>query len=161
MVINTARKWHFKLPKFFLVSAHFWTNPHHIVGDWWHIPYQILSRCPWLGPGAGRLGLHGPSPPGWIMGLWLTNNAGSFSRMARTWSGPYPVWLIFRNQLFRFLAKFWMDILEMYVLYCILTYLYYWYACKDTHTVVAYIDGHTELIGSWHQEWFNPHLESG
>eukprot|EP00435_Cladocopium_sp_Y103_P047533 s1227_g14.t1 len=30
---------------------------------------------------AGRLGLHGPSPPGWIMGLWLTNNAGSFSFM--------------------------------------------------------------------------------
>mmetsp|Transcript_46010 Transcript_46010/g.107446 ORF Transcript_46010/g.107446 Transcript_46010/m.107446 type:complete len:1010 (+) Transcript_46010:61-3090(+) len=31
---------------------------------------------------AGRLGLHGPSPPGWIMGLWLTNNATSFSFMA-------------------------------------------------------------------------------
>ncbi|CAJ1457163.1 unnamed protein product [Effrenium voratum] len=30
---------------------------------------------------AGRLGLHGPSPPGWIMGLWLTNNAASFSFM--------------------------------------------------------------------------------
>eukprot|EP00438_Fugacium_kawagutii_P005039 Skav203630 [mRNA] locus=scaffold1120:20553:24435:+ [translate_table: standard] len=30
---------------------------------------------------AGRLGLHGPSPPGWIMGLWLTNNACSFSFM--------------------------------------------------------------------------------
>jgi len=31
---------------------------------------------------AGRLGLHGPSPPSWIMGLWLTNNAASFSFMA-------------------------------------------------------------------------------
>jgi len=31
---------------------------------------------------AGRLGLHGPSPPGWIMGLWLTANASSFSFMA-------------------------------------------------------------------------------
>jgi len=31
---------------------------------------------------AGRLGLHGPSPPGWIMGLWLTTNAASFSFMA-------------------------------------------------------------------------------
>jgi hypothetical protein len=28
--------------------------------------------------GAGRLGLHGPSPPGWIMGLFLTHNAVSF-----------------------------------------------------------------------------------
>jgi len=31
---------------------------------------------------AGRLGLHGPSPPAWIMGLWLTNNAASFAFMA-------------------------------------------------------------------------------
>ncbi|CAE8649722.1 unnamed protein product, partial [Polarella glacialis] len=31
---------------------------------------------------AGRLGLHGASPPGWIEGLWLTNNAASFSFMA-------------------------------------------------------------------------------
>ncbi|CAE7455157.1 PSAT1, partial [Symbiodinium pilosum] len=31
---------------------------------------------------AGRLGLHGPSPPGWIMGLWLTCNASSFAFMA-------------------------------------------------------------------------------
>uniref|UniRef100_A0A7S4Q0F1 Uncharacterized protein n=1 Tax=Alexandrium monilatum TaxID=311494 RepID=A0A7S4Q0F1_9DINO len=31
---------------------------------------------------AGRLGLHGPSPPTWIMGLWYTNNAASFSFMA-------------------------------------------------------------------------------
>eukprot|EP00442_Polarella_glacialis_P001520 CAMPEP_0115122224 /NCGR_PEP_ID=MMETSP0227-20121206/46700_1 /TAXON_ID=89957 /ORGANISM="Polarella glacialis, Strain CCMP 1383" /LENGTH=940 /DNA_ID=CAMNT_0002524125 /DNA_START=24 /DNA_END=2848 /DNA_ORIENTATION=+ len=31
---------------------------------------------------AGRLGLHGPAPPGWIMCLWLTNNAASFSFMA-------------------------------------------------------------------------------
>eukprot|EP00443_Scrippsiella_acuminata_P014504 CAMPEP_0115250394 /NCGR_PEP_ID=MMETSP0270-20121206/43087_1 /TAXON_ID=71861 /ORGANISM="Scrippsiella trochoidea, Strain CCMP3099" /LENGTH=879 /DNA_ID=CAMNT_0002665773 /DNA_START=36 /DNA_END=2675 /DNA_ORIENTATION=+ len=31
---------------------------------------------------AGRLGLHGPSPPAWIMGLWLTNNAAAFSFMA-------------------------------------------------------------------------------
>jgi len=31
---------------------------------------------------AGRLGLHGPSPPGWIMSLWLTANAASFSFMA-------------------------------------------------------------------------------
>eukprot|EP00930_Biecheleria_cincta_P023438 TRINITY_DN1693_c0_g1_i1.p1 TRINITY_DN1693_c0_g1~~TRINITY_DN1693_c0_g1_i1.p1 ORF type:complete len:1035 (+),score=213.54 TRINITY_DN1693_c0_g1_i1:35-3139(+) len=31
---------------------------------------------------AGRLGLHGPSPPGWIMGLWLTTNAASFGFMA-------------------------------------------------------------------------------
>jgi len=31
---------------------------------------------------AGRLGLHGPSPPAWIMGLWLTNNAAAFAFMA-------------------------------------------------------------------------------
>jgi len=31
---------------------------------------------------AGRLGLHGPSPPAWIMGLWYTNNAAAFSFMA-------------------------------------------------------------------------------
>jgi len=31
---------------------------------------------------AGRLGLHGPSPPSWIMGLWMTNNAASFAFMA-------------------------------------------------------------------------------
>ncbi|CAE8592763.1 unnamed protein product [Polarella glacialis] len=31
---------------------------------------------------AGRLGLHGPAPPGWIMALWLTNNAASFGFMA-------------------------------------------------------------------------------
>jgi len=31
---------------------------------------------------AGRLGLHGPSPPAWIMGLWLTNNAAAFGFMA-------------------------------------------------------------------------------
>lgn len=31
---------------------------------------------------AGRLGLHGPSPPGWIMALWLTSNAASFAFMA-------------------------------------------------------------------------------
>ncbi|CAE8601572.1 unnamed protein product [Polarella glacialis] len=31
---------------------------------------------------AGRLGLHGPAPPGWIMCLWLTNNAASFGFMA-------------------------------------------------------------------------------
>jgi len=31
---------------------------------------------------AGRLGLHGPSPPAWIMGLWLTNNAAAFAYMA-------------------------------------------------------------------------------
>eukprot|EP00440_Ansanella_granifera_P026775 gb/GFBE01029074.1/.p1 GENE.gb/GFBE01029074.1/~~gb/GFBE01029074.1/.p1 ORF type:complete len:1024 (+),score=231.20 gb/GFBE01029074.1/:1-3072(+) len=31
---------------------------------------------------AGRLGLHGPSPPGWLMGLWLTTNAASFGFMA-------------------------------------------------------------------------------
>lgn len=31
---------------------------------------------------AGRLGLHGPSPPTWIMGLWLTNNAAAFGFMA-------------------------------------------------------------------------------
>eukprot|EP00933_Yihiella_yeosuensis_P040594 TRINITY_DN34915_c0_g1_i1.p1 TRINITY_DN34915_c0_g1~~TRINITY_DN34915_c0_g1_i1.p1 ORF type:complete len:980 (+),score=244.38 TRINITY_DN34915_c0_g1_i1:104-3043(+) len=30
---------------------------------------------------AGRLGLHGPSPPGWLMGLWLTTNAASFAFM--------------------------------------------------------------------------------
>lgn len=30
---------------------------------------------------AGRLGLHGPSPPVWYMSLWLTNNAGSFAFM--------------------------------------------------------------------------------
>lgn len=28
---------------------------------------------------AGRLGLHGPSPPNWLMGLWYTANAGSFA----------------------------------------------------------------------------------
>lgn len=33
---------------------------------------------------AGRLGLHGPSPPGWIMGLWLTNNAAAFVFMGLT-----------------------------------------------------------------------------
>ncbi|CAE7562998.1 PSAT1 [Symbiodinium sp. CCMP2456] len=31
---------------------------------------------------AGRLGLHGPSPPGWIMALWITSNAASFAFMA-------------------------------------------------------------------------------
>lgn len=31
---------------------------------------------------AGRLGLHGPSPPTWIMGLWLTNNAAAFAFQA-------------------------------------------------------------------------------
>lgn len=30
---------------------------------------------------AGRLGLHGPSPPGWILGLWYTNNAAAFCFM--------------------------------------------------------------------------------
>ena len=40
---------------------------------------HFLEPFPCLG--AGRLGLHGPSPPGWIMGLWLTNNAASFSWM--------------------------------------------------------------------------------
>lgn len=45
---------------------------------------------------AGRLGLHGHSPPGWIEGLWLTNNAASFCFMALT------IWLAmhanFRSQ---------------------------------------------------------------
>lgn len=31
---------------------------------------------------AGRLGLHGASPPGWIMGLFLTNNAASLGFLA-------------------------------------------------------------------------------
>lgn len=33
---------------------------------------------------AGRLGLHGASPPGWIMGLFLTNNAAAFCFMGLT-----------------------------------------------------------------------------
>jgi len=33
---------------------------------------------------AGRLGLHGPSPPNWIMGLWYTNNAAAFAFLALT-----------------------------------------------------------------------------
>eukprot|EP00929_Paragymnodinium_shiwhaense_P027690 TRINITY_DN16199_c0_g1_i1.p1 TRINITY_DN16199_c0_g1~~TRINITY_DN16199_c0_g1_i1.p1 ORF type:complete len:1019 (+),score=272.45 TRINITY_DN16199_c0_g1_i1:200-3256(+) len=33
---------------------------------------------------AGRLGLHGASPPGWIQGLFLTNNAASFAWMGLT-----------------------------------------------------------------------------
>lgn len=33
---------------------------------------------------AGRLGLHGPSPPNWVMGLWYTNNAAAFSFLVLT-----------------------------------------------------------------------------
>lgn len=34
--------------------------------------------------GSGRLGLHGPAPPGWVMALFLTNIAASFCFMAIT-----------------------------------------------------------------------------
>ena len=37
---------------------------------------------------AGHLGLHGTSPPGWIMGLFLTNNAASLGFLATA------VWLV-------------------------------------------------------------------
>eukprot|EP00928_Gymnodinium_smaydae_P053470 TRINITY_DN3744_c0_g1_i1.p1 TRINITY_DN3744_c0_g1~~TRINITY_DN3744_c0_g1_i1.p1 ORF type:complete len:1063 (+),score=252.02 TRINITY_DN3744_c0_g1_i1:118-3306(+) len=33
---------------------------------------------------AGRLGLHGMSPPGWLAALWMTNNAASFCFMILT-----------------------------------------------------------------------------
>jgi len=41
---------------------------------------------------AGRLGLHGPSPPNWIMGLWYTNNAAAFSFLILTiWLATHAI----------------------------------------------------------------------
>ena len=161
MVINTARKWHFKLPKFFLVSANFWTNPHHIVGDWWHIPYQILSRARGLAKVLVVWVSMDPHPPD---GSW---GCGSPTMPAHSagWPGRGVGHIQYDSSLGTNFSDFLLNFGWIYWkwMYCtVYTYLYYWYACKDTlHTVVAYIDGHTELIGSWHQEWFNPHLESG
>mmetsp|Transcript_7159 Transcript_7159/g.15541 ORF Transcript_7159/g.15541 Transcript_7159/m.15541 type:complete len:1063 (-) Transcript_7159:86-3274(-) len=42
---------------------------------------------------AGRLGLHGASPPGWIMGLWYTNTAAAFCYMGLT------IWLALHANL--------------------------------------------------------------
>jgi len=52
-------------------------NMYHVVG----VTVMMLDMAV---IGAGRLGLHGPSPPGWVMTLFLTNNAASLAFMAFT-----------------------------------------------------------------------------